>query len=507
MSRATHRASTAHRRIVLPLAVVLSLSASAVATAAWTSMGTGEARVVAGSVDKGNAPSVEQSPSSRAVQITWDPSKLTDSSVEAQSYDVLRDGAPVDGCTRVAAPTCTDAAPIEGASVAYAIRPRFGQNWTGAVSDATLFVFDAIAPATDLRASTPADLTGWTNADAVSLTLGARDAGAGLDSLTYDIDGVRETVGQLDGIADVTQDVPLSTEGRRVVSWYATDRRGNTNAASASTATVKIDRHGPEVVAQRISTSVDSSVIRLVAADPVPAGVNAVSGVDTVTYQVGAEPPVSTQASTVEVTVPAGETVTATAVDKAANVGKTIAETAPKDEAAPVTTVTRSGAAGAAPWYRGAQVAVALSVLDPGTISSGMKSAAYSVNGGAWTSYVDGASLTFEEDGGVWTVAYRAEDNAGNVETGSVTVKLDRTAPVTTATPGKGSGYNLSANDLAGPASNSGVSATYCSTTSASAGFDLCSTFTLGNNKTAWFYSVDAAGNQEVTRSVTRGSN
>ncbi len=70
---------------------------------------------------------------------------------------------------------------------------------------------------------------------------------------------------------------------------------------------------------------------------------------------------------------------------------------------------------------------VALSSSDA---TSGLASTEYRVDGGAWTAY--GAPFAVTGDGS-HTVDYRATDNAGNVGSGTVTFRIDTTAPVSTA--------------------------------------------------------------------------
>ncbi|MDH2425271.1 ThuA domain-containing protein [Sphaerisporangium sp. TRM90804] len=72
-------------------------------------------------------------------------------------------------------------------------------------------------------------------------------------------------------------------------------------------------------------------------------------------------------------------------------------------------------------------VAVTVTASDEG---SGLASTEVSVDGGAWAPYTDPVSVSAD---GVHTVAYRAVDQAGNTTDGSVEVKKDATAPLTTA--------------------------------------------------------------------------
>jgi hypothetical protein len=75
-------------------------------------------------------------------------------------------------------------------------------------------------------------------------------------------------------------------------------------------------------------------------------------------------------------------------------------------------------------WYT-TDVALTLAV-NPGSYG-GAVTTEYQVNGGAWTA-TSGETLTFSE--GVYTVAYRSRDEAGNVEqTKTIQFQVDKTAP------------------------------------------------------------------------------
>ena len=102
------------------------------------------------------------------------------------------------------------------------------------------------------------------------------------------------------------------------------------------------------------------------------------------------------------------------------------------DRAAPSTSHTLAPAApdGANGWYRtGAQVTLAAG--DEGECVSGVDRTEHRVDGGAFAAY--SAPFGVGADG-THTVEYRSTDKAGNAETAkSVTVKVDATAPATTA--------------------------------------------------------------------------
>ena len=116
-----------------------------------------------------------------------------------------------------------------------------------------------------------------------------------------------------------------------------------------------------------------------------------------------------------------GESTLATIVDDD--------ESAPADTVPPVTTTS------AHPGWSRSNVTVSLSATDAG---SGVKEIAYRI--GTVTKTVAGASAAIPVTAeGATTIAYRAKDNAGNVEAEkTVVVQLDKTAPTVscTASPG-----------------------------------------------------------------------
>ncbi|WP_327046742.1 PQQ-dependent sugar dehydrogenase [Microbispora sp. NBC_01189] len=112
-------------------------------------------------------------------------------------------------------------------------------------------------------------------------------------------------------------------------------------------------------------------------------------------------------------------------VDAFTFVGDGVADKTPPTVTATLNPAQPTGGNG---WYKG-NVTLTVTATDNGTVASRQ----YSVNDGAtWLNANNAVTLSTE---GVTEVRYRATDSAGNVsQIGTVTVKIDKTAPVTTAT-------------------------------------------------------------------------
>lgn len=119
----------------------------------------------------------------------------------------------------------------------------------------------------------------------------------------------------------------------------------------------------------------------------------------------------------------------------------------------PSTTTTTGG------WYNSSAGAVSVSLSAADNGGSGVKSLEYSTDGGnSWSTY--SSSLSYTADG-IYTIQYRATDNAGNVEKNadgsykSVTIKIDKTPPTVTLGAADGLWHNADVS-IAGRASDTG---------------------------------------------------
>lgn len=173
----------------------------------------------------------------------------------------------------------------------------------------------------------------------------------------------------------------------------------------------------------------------------------------------------------------------------------------------PVTSATVSGSPGPGGWYT-APVSVTLSAYDPSP-GSGLDYTQYSLDGTVWNTYTAPVTVSNE---GTTTFRYRSVDKAGNTETAkSLPLKIDSTAPVTTATlagtPGGNGWYTsdvsvaLTATDSSG---GSGVQSTqYSLDGTAWSAYTTPFAVTGDGIKTVYYRSTDTAGNIETAGEET----
>jgi len=167
------------------------------------------------------------------------------------------------------------------------------------------------------------------------------------------------------------------------------------------------------------------------------------------------------------------------------------------DSVPPFTTAILSGTAGSNGWYKSA-VTVTLSATD----SNGVRATYYKIDSArTYTTYTGPFQITTD---GKHTVYFYSVDNKGYIETSvkSVSIWVDKTSPTTTATL-KGSTtktVTLKATDA-----TSLVAAAYYSLDNGVTWLVYTAAFTVNGagSHTVYFYSVDNAGNQETTKSVT----
>ncbi|MGZ4135426.1 MAG: OmpL47-type beta-barrel domain-containing protein, partial [Tumebacillaceae bacterium] len=314
--------------------------------------------------------------------------------------------------------------------------------------------------------------TSWTKED-VTVNLTATDAQSGVAHTYYSVNGSTYVEGTT---------VTVDKAGVNEISFYSVDQAGNEE--QAQTVTVKIDGTAPVTTSTEAPTTwtKDSITLNLTATDEQSGVANTYYSINGSTYVAG---------TTVTVDKEGVNTITFYSVDQAGNAEQAQTITVQLDGTAPVTTASDVPST----WTKDG-VTVNLSATDT---ASGVANTYYSINGSA---YVAGNTFTVDQ-AGTNQVSYYSIDQAGNAEQAqTLTVKIDRTAPVTTSDAKtawtKGSmTVNLTSTD-----EQSGVAKTYYSIDGAD--FVEGTTITVTNEgiHTIKFYSTDAAGNSESAQTV-----
>lgn len=261
---------------------------------------------------------------------------------------------------------------------------------------------------------TSADVGGTQNADgqyvgSASVTIGATDAGSGVDRVEY-------AIGADGAWQPYTTPVVVDQVGDHTVRYRAFDKAGN--AAEEKSVTFSVvapdtdDTTAPETSATVSGEKnpdgayIDMATVTVTASDTG-------SGVNTIEYAVGDG---AWQAYTAPVMVhEVGEhTVRYRATDKAGNVAAeksvafTVVAAPPEDTTPPVTGATVDGTKDSAGAYVGS-AKVTVNATDEG--GSGVAGVEYSLDAGPYLAYT--APVVVDRVGR-HTVAYRASDKAGN---------------------------------------------------------------------------------------------
>ncbi|MEU9077990.1 hypothetical protein [Kitasatospora sp. NPDC048538] len=183
----------------------------------------------------------------------------------------------------------------------------------------------------------------------------------------------------------------------------------------------------------------------------------------------------------------------------------------PVDTAAPVTTATADPPPNGAGWNNG-DVTVTLGATDD---LSGVARTEYDLDGGGWTGYTGPVPVT---TAGVHTLSYRSVDRAQNTEDArALTVRIDRTPPVTTAALGSTTNpagwitadghVTLTAVDEPGGSGVAGVSyrTSGAQTTPETTvlGGTAALTITQEGETVVTFHATDRAGNEETEKTYT----
>ncbi len=330
------------------------------------------------------------------------------------------------------------------------------------------YVLDNAGPVVTAALAPAANGAGW-NKSNVGITWSATDSGSGV------------ATGPTPALDSVIADTAGLTK-----SASATDRLGNTGTGSV---TVKLDKTFPTIAGSRSPAANGNGwnntdvTVSFTCADPKAANDSDGSGIKSCTAD-GTDPAAASKTLTGN---GANQAVHGTAVDNADNsvsatVGNiSIDKVAPTLSGAPTTSPNGAG------WYN-TDVMIAWSANDN---LSGIVAAP--------------ANSTISSEGTGLTASASVSDLAGNssgVVSSSPAVKIDKTAPNTTATaPTNWNNVNvtisLSANDAL-----SGVAATRYSLNGAPEQTGTSVSISSEGVHTLSFYSVDVAGNSETAKTV-----
>jgi hypothetical protein len=236
-----------------------------------------------------------------------------------------------------------------------------------------------------------------------TVTLSATDAGSGVASVEYQLDGGTWT--------PYAAPVVVSTVGAHMLHHRATDVAGNTSAEGMTQFTV-VARPGdsaPPTVTASITGGQDAAGNYLDVATARITATDADSGVASVEYRLddGAWTPYT---APVAVTAAGMHMLHYRATDVAGNVspeGMAHFTVVKSDTTAPVVSASVAGTQDADGHYVGKAV-VTVTASDAG---SGVASVEYRVDGGAWTAYTAPVPVAVA---GAHTVEFRAADVAGN---------------------------------------------------------------------------------------------
>ncbi|MGW1226808.1 cupredoxin domain-containing protein [Streptomyces sp. NPDC002530] len=299
------------------------------------------------------------------------------------------------------------------------------------------------APGEDTTApDTSASVAGTKNdageyVDSATVTVTATDAGSGVASIEYALDGAAYEV--------YTTPVAVKTAGAHTLTYRATDKAGNTSTTKTVTFTVAApeppeDTTAPETSATVTGTKndagayVDTATVTLTATDTESGIAGIEYALDGTAYQ--------TYTTPVAVKTTGAHTLTYRATDKAGNTSttKTVTFTVaapepPEDTTAPETSATVTGTKNDA----GAYVDTATVTLTATDTESGIAGIEYALDGTAYQTYTTPVAV---KTTGAHTLTYRATDKAGNTSTTkTVTFTIaapeppeDTTAPETSAT-------------------------------------------------------------------------
>ena len=398
---------------------------------------------------------------------------------------------------------------------------RFGQSYTNSAGRFILTLGnDTTAPTSTAQTFSQPNANGFYKGAGVSVSIGASDNqnGSGVRDIKYTlringVDGAQQTVSPNGTFFTVR------TEGETVISYFATDNAGNTEAP-AKTLTIKIDRTAPVTTATASGLNNNNGYYR----SDVSVALNAIdsySGADSITYNVngGTSVTASGASKTVVVTAEGANTISYFATDKAGNAEAARTITVNIDKTAPgATTATANSTPNSSGYYNGANGAGAKVTLAAIDSRSGIAGYYVTATGAQTYSrrFVPASNPIVNLADGTTTLTFNAVDNAGNEGvTATRTYKVDQTAPVTSYTvSSQGRNITLTVNfrdNLSGYAAvtssvNNGAPQTHRfqnPTTNGSISYTFNGPYNDHGDYTVKYYGTDVAGNREAEKSVT----
>ncbi|WP_054749904.1 OmpL47-type beta-barrel domain-containing protein [Ruminiclostridium josui] len=329
-----------------------------------------------------------------------------------------------------------------------------------------VFVVDTKAPVTTSDAP-----DNWVNKSPVDVTLSATDNMTGVAKTYYSLNSSDYIEGNI---------VTVDKAGVNKISFYSVDKVGNKE--EVKTAEVKIDTTAPVTTAKVPADWSKADVtVTLTAADEQSGVVKTYYSIDESKFVEG---------TTFTVKGDGIHKISYYSVDVAGNKEEVKTAEVKIDAIAPITTAKVP-----ADWSK-ADVTVTLTATDE---QSGVAKTYYSIDE---SKFVEGTTFTVKGDG-IHKISYYSVDVAGNKEEVKTTeVKIDTTAPVTTAkVPADWSKADVTVT-LTATDDQSGVAKTYYSIDESK--FVEGTTFTVkgdGIHKIS-YYSVDVAGNKEEVKTA-----
>ncbi|QYR22875.1 Ig-like domain repeat protein [Paenibacillus sp. sptzw28] len=282
--------------------------------------------------------------------------------------------------------------------------------------------------------------------------------------------------------------IKIPRDGYYEISYYSKDSGGQSDYNPSYR--IRVDTT-PPVTKSTITPISDNSTVKLTATDNF-------SGVKAIFYRIN-NGKWTRYLSPLTLSASEKNTLEFYSEDIAGNKEKTNSN-APTDITAPTTELLVNSAA-PAPWYN-TNVSVQLKAVDNES-GSGIAKTYYRINGGTLQQYSAPFTLS---DAGDYAIEYYSSDVAGNNETAKfVTLKIDKSAPVTkhTVVPISG-GYSVK---LTSTDNLSWVKKTfYRLNAGAWTAYSAPFTVPAGQAQDLEFYSEDNAGNKETVISIRVGT-